>query len=100
MLTLRIVLLAIALLAPFATYAAMRVREEVIVAGVRETAKREGILACNERVAKVADATRREVAHAVELAREAEDAIEDTPEGRELIDLCNRSASCRSRGTK
>lgn len=80
------------------TYGYMKVREIIVVNAAVKAERNAGVQACNTRVAQIGEANKRDVAKAVEEAGRAESLVPDTPEGKELVELCNRSASCRSRG--
>lgn len=81
------------------TYGYMKVREAIVVNAAVKAERNAGVIACNSRVAQIEAANKKAVAKAVEEAGRAEALINDTPEGRELVELCKRSASCRSRGS-
>lgn len=83
---------------PFVTYGAMAVREKIVVSGAVRAERNAGIAACNVRVGEIETQHKSAVAKAVSDARTAENSVGDTPEGAELVKLCNASASCRSRG--
>ena len=90
-------ILALAATGPV-TYGYMKVREVIVVNAAVKAERNAGVVACNSRVAQIGEANKRDVAKAVEEAGRAESLVPDTPEGKELVELCNRSASCRSRG--
>ena len=80
------------------TYVSMLAREEIVVRGAVAVERDKGIIACNLRVGEIETAHNKAVSDAVEEARRAAREVAPTPEARaELVALCNRSASCRSR---
>jgi hypothetical protein len=80
------------------TYGYMKVREIIVVKAAVKAERNAGVMACNARVAQIETANKTAVTKAVEEATRAEALVPDTPEGAELVKLCNASASCRSRG--
>lgn len=82
-----------------ATYGYMKVREIIVVKSAVTAERNKGVEACNVRVGKIESENRRSTAQAAEEAERAAGMIPDTPEGKELVEICKRSASCRSRGT-
>lgn len=80
-------------------YASFVVRERIVVAGAIRTERNAGVVMCNARVAAIETAHNDKVRKGVDEARRAGDLINATPEDKQaLIELCNKSASCRSRG--
>lgn len=80
------------------TYGAMLVREQIVVDGAVAAERNKGVITCNARVGEIERAHNAAVAEAVEAARRAAEAVTPTPETpAEIIALCQKSASCRSR---
>lgn len=80
-------------------YGAMYVRERIAVAKAISAEETRGIAICNGRVSEIEKQHNNKVAKGVAEARRAGNLLNATPEDKaELINLCNRSASCRSRG--
>ena len=98
MLTARIALVIWAFVGPMLAAGLMRGREAVMVRASIRATRIEEQSACNDRVAQIALATNsavdKAVAEAVAAANEAQ-ATPDTP--ADILALCNKSASCRSR---
>ncbi len=80
------------------TYGAMLVREQIVVDGAVKAERNKGVLTCNVRVGEIERAHNAAVTEAVDEARRAAEAVTPTPETpAEIIELCQKSASCRSR---
>lgn len=80
------------------TWMTMEARHLIIVSGVREAERQQGVVACNARVGEIERATNAAVAAAVEEARRAAETVSATPDAPDDIKaLCQRSASCRER---
>lgn len=80
------------------TYSAMLVRERVVVEGAVKAERNKGVITCNARVGEIERVHNAAVSEAVEQARRAAEAVTPTPETpAEIVDLCQKSASCRSR---
>jgi len=101
-----LVVIAWGVLAPIATYGLADLRAKLITvpnaeaAAVRSTTD-ELNKAFNKRLADIQAQLAEKAAEARRLAEEAEQSIGPTPvEKAELIDLCQKSASCRERNQK
>lgn len=80
------------------TYGTMLAREAIVVQGAVKTERDKGVLACNVRVGEIERVHNKAVETAVEEARRAAEAVTPTPETpAEIVELCQRSASCRER---
>lgn len=80
------------------TYGAMLVREQIVVDGAVKAERNKGVLTCNARVEEIERVHNAAVSEAVEAARRAAEEVTPTPETpAEIVDLCQKSASCRSR---
>ncbi len=80
------------------TYGAMLVREQIVVDGAVTAERNKGVLTCNARVGEIERVHNTAVTEAVEEARRAAEAVTPTPETpAEIVALCQKSASCRSR---
>lgn len=80
------------------TYGAMLVREQIVVDGAVKAERNKGVVTCNARVGEIESVHNAAVSEAVEAARRAAEAVTPTPETpAEIVDLCQKSASCRSR---
>lgn len=97
---LRLLLLGSAIAAPFVTYGAMKVREEIVVNAAVTAERKAGNTRCAVSIAKMESDHNRQVADAVREANAAAETVDDPKDDADLIAICNRSASCRARGTK
>lgn len=96
---LRIALLAIALVAPFLSYGAARIRASFEVAAAVKAEKAAGNARCVAKISELEATHNSQVDAAASDAVEAGEAIETPDDDAEIIAICKRSASCRSRGT-
>lgn len=79
-------------------YGAMIAREKIVVDGAVKAERNKGVISCNARVGEIERAHNAAVSEAVEQARRAAEAVTPTPETpAEIVELCQRSASCRDR---
>ena len=86
------------LAAPFATYGVMSIHETIAVAGAVKATKAEAINACNAQIDRIANQLNQDADKRVSDAAQASAAVGATPSAKQdIIDLCNRSASCRER---
>lgn len=82
----------------FLTYGTMIAREAIVVQGAVKVERDKGVAACNVRVGEIERAHNKAVEEAVEEARRAAEAVTPTPETpAEIMALCAKSSSCRSR---
>ena len=96
-----IALLVWAFAGPVLAMGIMRGREAVLVAAAVKATKVKDGAVCDSRVAQVARAHDKEVDDEVDEAVAAADAIPPTPQTPvEIVSLCQKSASCRSRVVK
>lgn len=95
---LRLIILAIVIGAPFATYFSMKIRENIVVAAAVDGERKAGAVKCKADIAAMEAKHNAQVDEAVRDAESAGDAVSDPVDDRELIAICKRSASCRSRG--
>lgn len=87
-----------ALLSGGVTFAAMAARERIVVNGAVSAEKKAGVVACNARVMTIETAHNAAVGRGTGEAVAAANAITPTPEAAAgILELCKRSASCRSR---
>jgi len=99
----QIILIAVAVAAPFLTWGLSDLKAKWIDIPAAERtaadkATQAAASACNGRIAAIQRQLDEKAAEARRLADEAERAVGPTPvEKAELQDLCNRSASCRER---
>ena len=87
------------MLAGLVTYGAMRIEQEIVVAGAVRATRDQGIVTCNARVAEIANTQNSAISAAVSAAQAAAASVgngSETP--NQIKELCKRSASCRSRG--
>lgn len=91
----------IAVAAPFVVYAVMTVQSAFDVRAAVASERNRQETACSARVSDIGRQHNEAVARAAEEARQAAEAVGRTPETvAELTALCQKSASCRSRGTQ
>lgn len=95
---LRLILLAVMVGAPFATYGAMKVREKVVVSAAVAGERKAGALVCNARVKDLESAHNGQVQSGVDAALDAANNTEAPQTDKDVAALCKRSASCRDRG--
>lgn len=96
---LRIGIYAVILLAPFLVYGAMSVRESFVVNAAVAGERKAGIARCKGDILAMEAQHNSQVDAAASEARDAGEAVETPDTDQEIIALCKRSASCRSRGT-
>lgn len=83
---------------PALTGAVMLGREAIIVSAERKAARVTERAACDSRIQQIETAINAASDDATDKAIAAADAMEQTPDvPADLLALCNRSASCRSR---
>lgn len=85
-------------LAPFATYGAMKVRERIVVAAAVAGERTAGISICNAKILDFEARHNRSVAEATAAAVEAGNAAAAIQTPEDIKRLCAASASCRDRG--
>ncbi|MGD9724529.1 MAG: hypothetical protein AB7U76_25090 [Pirellulales bacterium] len=95
---LRLIILAAAILAPFATYAGMRVREHIVVGAAVEGERKAGLARCKADILALEAKHNAQVDEAAREAESAADTVDEAKTDAEIADLCKRSASCRDRG--
>lgn len=89
-----------AILAGLFTYGAMRIEQEIVVAGAVRATRDQGIVTCNARVGEIERVQANAISAAVSAAQAAAASVGNGTETPEQIkELCKRSASCRSRGS-
>ena len=96
---LRLILLGSAIAAPFITYGGMKIREIIVVNSAVAAERKAGLSRCKADILAMQAQHNAQVDEAARNARDAGDAIETPDTDEEIIALCKRSASCRSRGT-
>lgn len=95
----QIIVVLIALMAPFVGYGIGRVQGEIEKKWAVSQETHKQLVACNMRVGEIETKLNRDVADAEERARVAASGVGDTPTvPAELQKLCDASPSCRSRG--
>lgn len=82
----------------FLTYGIMSVSEAIVVERAVKAERDAGVVTCNSRVTEIERVHNKAVTDAVEEARRAAEAVTPTPETpAEIVELCQKSSSCRSR---
>ena len=87
-----------AVVAGGATWSGMMLREKIVVSGAVRAERDQGVITCNARVGQIEAAHNKAIADAVAEARSAAEQIGAVETDAEIKALCQRSASCRSRG--
>lgn len=95
---LRLILLALALGAPFATYAGMKVHEAITVRAAVAAERTRGIAQCQSDMAAMERAHNAQVDQAARDAEHAGDQVVTPQADEDIKALCKKSASCRDRG--
>lgn len=92
-------LIAILAVGNFVTYGAMTVKEKFAVRAATTVVAERGVTICNLRVAEIERVHNERIHRGNDEARRAADIVPDPPAtDAELMALCKKSASCRSKG--